>query len=298
MPRRVPRPPIPSPSPTHSLISKIEGPFNPQSSSPLFSTIPPEIRNKIFSFALYSYDNKSRPYPDGTYFSRPGYRYHQGISTALLEACKRIYTETHDLPISQNEHVFWCSSSRGPPGRSFCDKPSGYFERFTVEQRAAVVQVHLFTQLFWLEGSAFDNFCNIQDIHLRYLKITVRHADWWHWESNKPLLLRHEWMDKLKLLLKLGTLDVELETMERDKDQMEAIVKNLFQRQIPVAYSRTLTTHGNPIFRERYMGTSTYDNRIYYSSQSNRWTAGRPSHAPEDLPYVVSTIRWTAEALN
>lgn len=214
-----PEPQVERPPPTHSLVATMSGSLDPQSSSPLFAIIPPEIRNRIFSFSLYSYDNTPRPYPDASYYSRPGYRYHQSINTALLETCKRIYTETHDLPVSQNEHVFWCSSSRGPQ-RAFCDNPSQYFQHFTEEQKAAVNQVHLFTQLFWLEGSPFRNFCNIQDIRPQYLKITIRHTDWWFWESNTPLRMASQWMDNLKNLDKLHIFDLELETMERDKDQV------------------------------------------------------------------------------
>lgn len=38
---------------------------HPQSQSPLFVTLPPEIRNTIFSLALRSYDDTSKPYQKG-----------------------------------------------------------------------------------------------------------------------------------------------------------------------------------------------------------------------------------------
>ncbi|PPQ71740.1 hypothetical protein CVT25_004793 [Psilocybe cyanescens] len=207
------------PPPVHSLIATLIGPFDPQSTCVLYSAIPPEIRNRILSFALYSYDDISRPYPDRSYYSRPGYRYHQHISTNLLATCRRIYSETHDLPVSQNEHVFWGMSYRGP-SRNIRSSPRWFFHKLTIEQRSAVVHVHLFTQLRWLESNNFQKVCELDDVHPQHLTITVRHTDWWGWETDTPLVMKYNWMDHLKYMKKLETLDVELETMEQNKDQV------------------------------------------------------------------------------
>lgn len=215
------------PSPAHSLIATLNGPLNPQSNCFLFGAIPPEIRHRIFSFALHSYDDASRPYPEYSYYSRPGYRYHQRINTNLLATCRRIYTETHDLAVSLNEHVFWCSSTRGPP-RDFFDNPKWYFSKFTVEQRAAVVYIHLFTQLYWLERSeSFRFFCELEDIHPLHLKITVRHTDWWFWELNTPLVMKYHWAGTFESMKKLEILDIELESIERDLDQVFIFILNI-----------------------------------------------------------------------
>lgn len=37
----------------------------PQTQSPLFTIVPPEIRNRIFSLALRFYDDKAKPYEKG-----------------------------------------------------------------------------------------------------------------------------------------------------------------------------------------------------------------------------------------
>jgi hypothetical protein len=182
---------------------------DPQDGSPLFITIPPEIRNRIFAFA--------RPYPEDAYYYRPGYHYCQRIDTALLATCCRIYSETHDLPVSHNEHVFWGSANRGPPGLKLSEKPRRYFKQMTLDQRKAVVDVHLFTQLFWLEGT-FPNICN--EMNPKRIKITVRHTDWWFWENNTRLIMKTGWGDDLKSIKELEVLEVELETMERDKAQV------------------------------------------------------------------------------
>ena len=211
-----PAPGTPKKPTNQSLIATLKGPCNPQRACVFFATIPAEIRNNIFSFALYAYDDKSRPYPSESHYSRPGYRFHRRIDTALLATCRRIYDETHDLPISQNEHVFWCG--RGP-SRRFSDDPTGYFNRFTEEQKAAVVEVHFFTQLYWLEHE-FLEVCKLPSMRPKYMKITVRHGDWWNWEDNRPLSMKSKWVDNLKFVQGLESLEVELESIERDKAQV------------------------------------------------------------------------------
>lgn len=186
---------------------------DPQNACVLFTTIPPEVRNNIFSLALYGYDDTARPYPEYSFYSRPGYRFRRRIDTALLATCRRVYGETHDLPISQNEHVFY--SGRGPSFVPIGGGPEKYFERLTEEQLSAVVHVHFFTQLYWLEG-AFPNICKLPVMRAKHIKITVRHTDWWYWESNVPLAMKSQWVDNLKFVAGLQSLEVELETIERD----------------------------------------------------------------------------------
>jgi hypothetical protein len=207
------------PEPAHSLITTLQGDVNPQTGSPLFSAIPPELRNAIFRLMLTSYDDKLAPYPENNHYNRPGYRFRHRIDTTLLSTCRRIYREAHILPVSLNEHVFWASSGRGPPGVKYCDDPVSQLSRLTIEQREAVENVHLFTQLYWLEGS-FPLLCNSDLFRTKHLKITVRHGDWWDWESNVPLVMQNGWTANLKAITNLESFEVELETMERDKSQV------------------------------------------------------------------------------
>ncbi|KAF8177038.1 hypothetical protein BJ912DRAFT_884393 [Pholiota molesta] len=298
----------PTPPPQRrSLIASLEGASDPQDGSPLFITIPPEIRNRIFAFALTSYDDKSHPYPEDAYYYRPGYHYRQRIDTALLATCRRIYSETHDLPVSQNEHVFWGSADRAPPGLKFSDSPRHYFKQMTLDQRKAVVDVHLFTQLFWLERT-FPHVCN--EMNPKRIKITIRHTDWWYWENNKPLVMNTGWGDNLKSIKELEVLEVELETMERDKAQLDAIVKSMNTWTFALDGDRKLTTEGNQLVRERYLGQGSFNQsghsaNTHYDSGLNLWNVTlvqRPSVAASALvytipriPYVVSILRWTAK---
>ena len=79
------------------------GYMDAQAGSPLFMSLPAEIRNHIFQLALTSFDDKTRPYKRGAYYYRPGHRYAQKIDTNLLRTCRRILYETRDIPASINE---------------------------------------------------------------------------------------------------------------------------------------------------------------------------------------------------
>ncbi|KAF2643216.1 hypothetical protein P280DRAFT_246406 [Massarina eburnea CBS 473.64] len=78
-----------------------------QLQSPLFSKIPPEIRNEIFSLALTEFR-----YAD---YARPGYEGDKRIDVALLRTCKIVYGETRGMPDRNVEIVSWIGNGRRAP---------------------------------------------------------------------------------------------------------------------------------------------------------------------------------------
>jgi hypothetical protein len=208
-----------SPQPVRSLVAaKLTRDYSDQNGCPLFALIPPELRHEIFVLVLTSYDDETRPFPPTAYYTRKGYRYHQRIHTALLATCRRICSETRDLPISLNEHVFWFY--RGPEA---LNDVRGYFMGLTPNQRDAVQRVHFFTQLYWLRNG-FARVCAFPEMRPKHLKITIRHSDWWRWEQNERLRMENPvWGKNLKMIQSLESLEIEMETMERDKDQVRIL---------------------------------------------------------------------------
>ena len=176
--------PISNPLATN-IIRK--GRLNDQRRSPLFSVLPPEIRNRIFEFACKAYETV--PYTPNDWFYRPGYHAHRRISASLLATCKRIYLETFTLPLRLNEHVFWGSIDRAPPKRySGVDSNkrtdlNAFFDCLTPYQRSSVQEVHLFAQQFWLEDLDLTS----DRIVTRKIKLTLRHQDWYFWEEDESL---------------------------------------------------------------------------------------------------------------
>lgn len=78
------------------------GNIDQQDESPLFKTIPKEIRDLIFEYAIAAYPDPDRPYSSNEKFARPGVSGHPRIATELLSTCKAIYAETYQLPITIN----------------------------------------------------------------------------------------------------------------------------------------------------------------------------------------------------
>ena len=159
---------------------------NPQSSSPLYSTIPPEIRDEIFQYALAEYTKTDADslYAQSTDYTRPGYTGQRAVSTSLLQTCRLAYLETYHLPWANKEHVFW--HERSPPG-AIPHEEANYFARFQPWQIKLVKEIHLFTQLFWLEGK-FPYLCKESFMQgIEKVKITIRRGDWWWNERNEQL---------------------------------------------------------------------------------------------------------------
>lgn len=145
-----------------------------QTSCPLFTILPPEIRNRIYTFSLES-DNTSSPntttktdqdqgnehsshnnthplpYRQNAFYYRPGYKQPKRIQTALLQTCQQIYQEASLLPSAINEHTFWFY--RAPPHVKDASSPLGYFLKMSAQQRDQVRHLHLFVQQFFLEDN-------------------------------------------------------------------------------------------------------------------------------------------------
>ncbi|OAL19632.1 hypothetical protein AYO22_09794 [Fonsecaea multimorphosa] len=157
---------------------------NDQRGSRLF-TLPAEIRASIFELALTSYDDPAKPYRADRKYYRPGYHHHQKIDCSLLLTCRRTYREARLLPISVNEHVFWLFN--GPwkfiPGNNRNTARWTYwYVNLTEDQKSAVQTVHIFTQQCYLEDLLVTDAWRFS-FRTSCLHLTLRHADWWSWES-------------------------------------------------------------------------------------------------------------------
>ena len=227
---------------------------NPQSASPLYNRIPGEVRTLIFSFALTEYYDKSKPYDKDAYYYRPGYRYHRTICSNVLQTCRLVYHEAHFLAPLLNEHVEW--HDRAPPAvpRSGPRRAPGRGRKLAGQslglRHPSMVTVHFFTQQTWLESrlawrSHYLNRHFDVTYNIKTLKITIRHSDWWWWESQEPLKLdpkqqdtasetHHSkpedefhpgaWGQGLKRISGLKNFELELETVEHKRPELDKIV--------------------------------------------------------------------------
>lgn len=255
---------------------------DPQHDSPLFSTLPPEVRNTIFELALTAYEDPTRRYTPNAYFYRPGHTCFRRIDTNLLLTCRRVYAETASLPASINEQVSWYW--RGPPigekNHVPIDPSPGSSRR-----RRELRKIHLFAQQYWLEsnyGASDDGFsgfarlwnngCPIRPTHL---KITIRHTDWWWWEHGEPLALdpkqhgrpsaqrysrpsdpfhRDTWGGQFRRIFGLKCLQLELETVERKMGELDAIVQQAKGWRFPLGDDHVLVLDESKTRRTGWIG--------------------------------------------
>lgn len=234
---------------------------NPQKESPLFTRVPGEIRDHIFDLALTAYSGKQEPFAKDSYYYRPGFRYaDQKLDTALLRTCRRIYQEAYVIPFENYECVEWHERERGPS--------SAEARRFARGDASCpwLTSLHLFTQQFWLEDSSWPNKARnvaLRQKNLRHLKITIRHSDWWWWESSAPLILdaKHKgtkgrvirepstaadgfhvnsWGHQFSVFKGLETFELELETVEGKRKELNKIVTRAADWRLPLGDGNVL----------------------------------------------------------
>ncbi|KAF5359029.1 hypothetical protein D9758_004897 [Tetrapyrgos nigripes] len=269
------------------MVREIQSPLTPRK----IDSKELSFETKFFEHACQGAPRKDQAYPRDAYYYRPGYECPQQVYPQLLRTCRLVYLEARLLPVKANEHVFWCE--RAPSGRF---NPDIYFTdktRFTEEQLDAIQNVHIFAQMWWLEDNHFSSLCQT-DMRTQILHITIRHSDWWFWEQNRPLRLNERWIASLKHIQGLKTFVLELETMERDKDQMYAIADRLKKKRIEVRDGRSLRTEGNPVVKEQWIGPSAFQGGVTFIKEENRWAHRRKIIGPDaGLTYCTITLTWT-----
>ncbi|KAJ5591553.1 uncharacterized protein N7459_001922 [Penicillium hispanicum] len=261
-----------------------------QTSCPLFTVIPAEIRNRIYAFSLESEDVSNEDSPRSLYrrhefYYRPGYKQPKRIHTALLQTCQQIYNEASLLPPAVNEHTFWFY--RPPPHVKNASSPLEYFRKMTPKQRAQVHHLHFFTQQFFLDdrpwswvweglqmddgGRSMRGECRIAP---KKMTITLRHTDWWLWENNDPLGIdpfrpnrtcaalmgeavgphaaQRAWGNQFSHIPTLEELVIEFETIMRKRDQLDAIIQQARHWKFPLQADKSLYLVAEPSSKRAY----------------------------------------------
>jgi hypothetical protein len=94
--------------------------------------------------------------------------------------------ETYHLPPVFREHVFW--HERNPlelQGDRFANREAAYFRNMMPWQLELVKEVHLFTQMYWLEGNLVNICKKNLPVGVEKIKISIRRGDWW-WSMHPP----------------------------------------------------------------------------------------------------------------
>lgn len=221
--------------PTPSNIARCNG----QAQSPLFGTLPPEIRNHIFSLALRQYEDSSQPYVEHDYCYRPGHRARHVVNANLLQTCRRVWLEANHWTMAQAIHTFWFDGERRPDWatrrwNSEDQRIIDFFKSLTTLQRSRVKHIHVLAQMWWLEydivNSTLWKNLTRERLDLDSFTVTIRHSDWWSWESDEPLRFERRWIRQLLAspgASRVSEFRLELETLEWKVDQLRRIIEQL-----------------------------------------------------------------------
>ncbi|KAK6850714.1 hypothetical protein PG995_008859 [Apiospora arundinis] len=264
-----------------------------QSQCVLFRAIPSEIRTLIYEYALAPHDDLTKQYAKDRMYCRPGQSYHPKTEIALLQTCKRIFQEAQLLPVALATHTFWLF---GGPWRHMKTGLKGmtHFQEWqnslSVPQRAAVDRVQIFAQQMFLESLGTQSNMGLESLTFaaRTLRITLRHTDWWSWESppasadrlgicpwergrtshQKMLSLPLEhtpeemrelmqpgtWGWQVCQVKNLQTLEMEFEIDERKKRQLDAILERARHWIFPMSDGGGVLKQSGAVQRSSYEG--------------------------------------------
>lgn len=186
------------------------------------------------------------------------------------------------MPVIHNEHVVWgVEKSRIPPGST---NYLLYDRHMKLSQRNAVQCVHLFTQQFWLEDwkNQWLNFTTSwSEGGPERIKITIRHTDWWYnlLGENSPLALDpkrkgrarvgdwvHDdqpyesgsWGSRFANFPRLKKLELELETTEAKRKELDTIVERARSWRFPLGNDSALVMDQENIEKSAWTGSKHF----------------------------------------
>ncbi|KAI5205945.1 hypothetical protein E4T38_04002 [Aureobasidium subglaciale] len=257
-----------------------------QSQSLLFSVLPGEIRNQIWSYALADYQDETQVYDDATCYKRPEYLAPRKTDTVLLRTCKRIYQEAWFLPWTHAEQIFYLTGTDRRPLRTTTvrDMQRTLLTISKTQTMPIIQHVRVFAQLYLLEnGTKLQDILNLSFFYPKSITITIRHTDWWFWESDNNLHFDATWVDFCRFPNSLTELRVAFESLERKKDQIDDVVNQAIRGWTFRCKDDTeLSAKDCKPEIMKWSGNATWGGR--------RWV--RDETGPNKLDYYVSTAIW------
>lgn len=276
--------------PLHSL------PPASQDKSPLFARIPPEIRSEIFALVLTDFPDPSPAtrYAAETCYTRPSYFSPRRSDTRLLRTCRAVYREAWFLPFVLREQTHWLThAERAPPEYRLgpqIEALAATLQRIAAHHGTAHVEVRalrVFAQMWALEEGYLANLLRAAPLlHPRQLTLTIRHADWWWWESDEPLRFEGGWIGRVCQVLppSVRELRIELESVVRKREQVDEIARQMAERWF---FRRT---DGVTLFADASGKANTVDSWTGPSTFSGRrWTRDEARPGEVDF-YLLSVV--------
>lgn len=274
-------------------IKVFQNTANEQSGCPLFEVLPGEIRDRIFFFVLKPFDNDSKAYDEDTCYRRPNYFAPQKFDITLLSTCQRIYNEAWFQPWATSTHSLWLTANTRAPSCTSSSLVSFTNLLTSLKDNHGEVELahlRLFAQMYRLEpgisrqfGPSVQDVFDLAEFHPLKITVTIRHTDWWTWETDEHLHIASEWVNICRLPNSVKTFCVELESLERKKIQIEYVAEEMVNKWTFVRKDDVvLQAKAEDCTEAKWSGTSTWNNE--------RWI--RDESRPETLDYYIKTVMW------
>ncbi|KAF3137431.1 hypothetical protein TWF594_007558 [Orbilia oligospora] len=268
--------------------------INPQPTSQLF-TLPGELRNQIWEYALTPYNDYTRPYPSSTPYSRPDYLAPLTSAVSLLRTCKAIYSEAWYLPWTTAELSFYLTDTDRRPARVE-----------TVERVQAILddlydkgvdsstkKIRVFAQAYQLEeGCELQRILDMHYFRPTEVVITLRHTDFWYWERDANLRLSGQWVGNCQLPDSVKVVKIEFESLERKKGQIDEITQQAVDHWVFRTFDGTKLS---AVIEKSADGQAKGETEVMkWTGSSNlrglRWLRDEIEH--NKLNYYVKTVVW------
>jgi hypothetical protein len=184
------------------------------------------------------------------------------------------------------EQTFYLTSSdRRPPRTTTPNDMQKTLIAISKTQTMPIIQhVRVFPQLYALEsGQRLQDILNLKFFYPKVITITIRHTDWWFWESDNNLHFDATWVDFCRFPNSLTELRVAFESLERKKEQIDDVVKQAMEGWVFRRKDDTeLSAKDCQPEIMRWSGSATWGH--------HRWI--RDETGPNKLDYYVSTVTW------
>ncbi|KAK6516119.1 hypothetical protein TWF506_006029 [Arthrobotrys conoides] len=265
-----------------------------QNVSPLF-TLPGEIRNLIWAYALAPYNDPTRPYPADSVYRRPDYWAPQKSDVALLRTCKAVYTEAWHFPYITSEICFYLTDYEHMPwGADWCAQMQNKILEDIQEMHEDITVRHMriFVQSVNLQpGDFFKYFFDTSNARPRTVTITIRHADFAGWKNDDKLSVSGNWVRDCRFPNSVETIRVEFESVERKSRQVDeiaaqAVEKWEFERKDGKMFSARVGNDEENMEIMRWAGDSNLD--------GVRWI--RDIGEDGKMWYFVKAVIWRVKA--
>jgi hypothetical protein len=134
--------------------------------------------------------------------------------------------------------------------------------------------VRVFAQMYKLEAGSLATLLGTPGLRPRRVTLTIRHADWWYWEQDERLRVEGQrWLEGTCEVLPSSVREVcvELESLERKRDQVDEIAKLMrerwfFKRKDGVGLFADVTGKGDEV--TRWSGTSTWNGQRWVRDET------------------------------